>query len=196
MKPRRVLAALMALVLVIPAATAYGAEPDETADQEVNVHVVPANALAIWVDGRVDFGGMVPLEIRTQEFWINILNTTTGGWEVTVTGVDLYSFNWEGCNENGCWNPTATDPLYTIPKSNLVIAGGDHDHWGSPAAIVSSSGPLGDSPTTILQATPDAYGEFGLDNPRASLQLTIPENAEPLQQYRTDLVYTIMAWSP
>ena len=196
MRFRRVLVALMALLLVIPAGSAYGA------NQEVNVHVLPANTLAIEVDGRADFGGLLPGDTGHYDFWIKILNTTAGGWEVTVTGEDMYSFNWEYCDQNGCHTPVPTDPLYTIAKSNLVITVGDLNWWDAEDptgdTILPFSGSPGDIalPTTILQATSYAHGEFGLDNPRASLELTIPADAEALQQYRTDLVYTIMAPTP
>lgn len=197
MKPRSVLVGLMAMLLVIPAASAYGAEP---ANQEVNVRVLPTNALAIQVDGRLDFGGMLPGDAAQYKFWIKILNTTASGWEVTVTGDDLYAFNWESCDQNGCHNPIPAVPPLTIDKSNLVITGGDLDWWDAEHGdtIVPSSGSPGaiGSPTTILQATSFAFGEFGLDNPMATAVLNIPSDAEQGQQYRTDLVYTIMPWTP
>jgi hypothetical protein len=188
----------MALLLVIPAASAYGAEPK---NQEVNVHILPADTLAIQVQEWADFGGMVPDTTQHQDFWLSVVNTTAGGWEVTVTGEDLTSFNWENCNMGGCYNPIPTDPLYTIPKSALVVSGGDLDWWDqddpSLDAIRTFAGPPGDValPLTILQGTSYAHGEFGLDNPQASLDLTIPADAEPMQQYRTVLVYTIAPWT-
>ena len=186
----------MALLLLIPAASAYGAEP---ANQEVNVHILPADTLSISVDQAADFGGMTPGESRHYDFWLNIVNTTAGGWEVTVTGDDLTSFNWEGCNDEGCYNPIPTEPLYTIPKSNLVVSGGDVGFFDTEEqdAIVSFAGSPGDIglPTTILQAAPAAHGEFGLDNPSASLDLSIPADAQAMNQYRTVLVYTIAPWT-
>jgi hypothetical protein len=198
MKVRGLRAALMALLLVIPAASAYGAEP---ANQEVNVHILPADALAISVDQWAEFGGMVPNETRHYDFWLNVVNTTAGGWEVTVTGEDLTSFDWGNCDESGCYNPIPSDPLYTIPKSALVVTGGDLDWWGeedpSGNTVRPFSGTPGDiaEPLTIVQATSYAHGEFGLDNPQASLDLTIPADAQPMQMYRTVLVYTIAPWT-
>lgn len=198
MKLRGLRAALMALLLVIPAASAYGAEP---ANQEVNVHILPADTLAISVDGWADFGGMVPNETRHYDFWLNVVNTTAGGWEVTVTGDDLTSYTWENCDENGCYNPIPTDPLYTIPKSALVVTGGDLNWWDqddpSGDAVRPFAGPPGDIalPLTIVQGTSYAHGEFGLDNPQTSLDLTIPADAQPMQMYRTMLIYTIAPWT-
>jgi hypothetical protein len=196
MKRRTCVGALMALLLVIPAVSAYGAEP---ASQEVNVHVLPLDTLSIGVDEWAEFGGMVPGETRSNEFGLNIVNTTAGGWEVTVTGDDLTSFEWEGCGEWGCSGAIPTDPLFTIPKSSLTVSGGDLGWWDSDEgdAIATFAGPPGDIglPTTILQGSPLAQGEFMLDNPMASLSLTIPVDAQPMQMYRTVLVYTIAPWT-
>jgi len=199
MRPGRLLVSLTSLLLVVPVATAYGAEP---ATQEVNVHVLPSDVLAISVDGWADFGAMEIAEARQHDFGLNVLNTTSGGWEVTVTGDDLYSFEWEGCDENGCYNPIPTDPMYTIAKSNLVVTGGDLDWWDGEdptgdtiRPFVGSPGDVG-TPTTILQATSYAHGDFGLDNAWSKLELTIPADAEVMHQYRTELVYTITGWTP
>jgi hypothetical protein len=196
---RRFSVPLAALLLVASTAVAYG---DETTTQEINVRVLPTNALAISVDNWADFGGVVPDTTAHYDFWMNIINTTTDGWQVTVTGDDLYSFFWEGCDEGGCYNPLPTDPLYTIPKSNLLVNGGDLDWWDmddpSGDTIVPFSVTPGDigTPSVVVQGTSFAFGEFGLDNPMASLDLTIPVDAEQMQQYRTELVYTIMPWTP
>jgi hypothetical protein len=196
MKLRGLSAALMALLLLVPAASAYGAEP---ANQEVNVHVLPVDTLSISVQEWADFGGMVAGETRNNDFGLNILNTTAGGWEVTVTGSDLTSFIWEGCDENGCYGAIDTEPLYTIPKASLVVNGGDLGWFDTDGqdAIVSTPGSPGDIglPTTILQAIPAAQGEFMLDSPMASLSLTIPADAQPMQMYHTTLVYTIAPWT-
>ena len=196
MKPRRLLVSLVALLLVVPAASAYAA------DQEVNVRVLPVDTLAISVDGWADFGGMEIGETRHHDMWLNIVNTTSGGWEVTVTGGDLTSFNWEWCDQNGCHTPIPPDPVYTIAKANLVVSGGDLDWWDpedpSGNTIRPFAGPPGDvgSPFTVVQGTSYAHGEFGLDNPKSSLDLAIPGGTQENQQYRTVLVYTIMAWTP
>jgi hypothetical protein len=196
MKLRRLLACLVALMIAVPAASAFAA------DQEVNVRVLPSDTLSISVDGWADFGGAEVGETRHFDFWLNVTNTMNDGWQVTVTGGDLTSFTWEGCDQNGCYNPIPTEPdVFTIPKSNLIISGGDLDWWDvddpSSNTIRSYSGSPGDSesPLTLLQGTSYAHGEFGLDNPMSSLDLTIPAGTQQNQQYRTVLVYTIMPWT-
>jgi hypothetical protein len=196
----RIVAAVVALLLIVPAATAYGAEPSSN-NQEVNVHVLTGDTLGVWVD-QIDFGGLVEGQSRRNDFWINILNTSASGWEVTITAGDLYSFDWGGCGPEGCYDPIPTDPMYTISKSNLVIQPGDLDWWDGQDptgdAIRPFQGSPGDvgSPTTILQGTSYANGEFGLDNPMSWIELTIPGGTQPNLQYRTDVTYTIMAWTP
>jgi hypothetical protein len=188
----RLIAAIAAVVLLIPAATAYGA------DQDVQVHVLPSNALEVNVDGWADFGGLEVGQTGHYDFWLNVTNTTSGGWQVDVTGGDLVPFHWEGCDENGCYNPIQ-DPGLPILKSNLVVAGGDLDWWDDQGDVVMPfSGTPGDpgTPLTIVQAMSQAHGEFGLDNPMAYLELTIPEGAAEGQQYHTVLTYTITAWNP
>src|SRR3990170_3917193 len=169
MKPRRVLVALMALALVIPATSAYGADP-EPANQEVNVHVLPTNALAVYVENWADFGGLVPGQTVRRDFWLSVLNTTVSGWEVTVTGNDLTSGHWQYCDKTcNTWIDDST-PV-TISKSNLKVSGGDIDSWD--ADTITGPGPV--SPDSwILRGTEDATGEFGLNEPNAYLELTIP----------------------
>lgn len=196
MQRRRLLAPLAAVLLMIPAATA------SAADQDVQVHILPSNALEVSVDEWTDFGGLEVGQTGHYDFWLNVTNTTTEGWQVDVTGGDLYSFYWENCNENGCFNPIATDPTYFIAKANLVLTGGDLDWWDgddpSGDTIRPFTGSPGDpgTPFTILQATSFAHGEFGLDNPNTYMELTIPEGTEVGQQYHTTLTYTITTWNP
>lgn len=196
----RIVAAVMAILLVVPAATAYAAEPASN-NQEVNVRVLTDDSLGVWAE-HMDFGPVVAGQVPRRDFWINILNTSATGWAVTITGGDLYSFDWEGCDQNGCYNPTPTDPQYTIPKSNLVIQPGDLDWWDADDPTGDAIRPLqgspgdGTLPTTILQGTSYAFGEFGLDNPMSWIELRVPGNTQPNQQYRTDVTYTIMPWTP
>lgn len=196
MQRHRLIAAIAAVVLMIPAATAYAA------DQDVSVHVLPSNALEVNVDGWADFGGLEVNQTGHFDFWLNVTNTTSEGWQVDVTGGDLYSFNWEYCDEGGCSNPIATDPTYYIPISHLVLTGGDLDWWDADDPTTDTIRPFtgspGDdlTPFTVLQATSLAHGEFGLDNPFTSMELTIPEGTEIGQQYHTTLTYTITTWNP
>ena len=196
MQRHRLLAGIAAVVLMIPAATAYGA------DQDVQVHVLPTNALEVSVDQWPNFGGLEVGQKGHYDFWLNVTNTTSGGWQVDITGGDLYSFNWESCDENGCSNPIPTDPAYYIAKSNLVVTSGDLNWWDGDDptgdTIRPFSGSPGDlgTPFTLVQGTSYAHGEFGLDNPQTYMELTIPEGTQEGQQYHTVLTYTITGWNP
>lgn len=188
MRSRFALVSLLAVVLMIPAAPAYGA------DQDVDVQVYPANALAINVQEGLGFG-LVAGQVATQGFWMEILNSTAGGWQVTVDGADLQSYWWENCNEWGCDGRNLTDPLYTIDKSNVVVTGADTSFGdGDPASdpvITRYTEPLGVAPVLIMEGTVDAWGQFGFQS-EPTVQLTIPSDAQP-NQYWTTLTYTIMA---
>lgn len=176
MNARRLLATSVAVLLLTPSATAYGE------DQELKVRVLPADTLAITVDATVDFGTLEVGETGHVDIAISVINTTSSAWQVTVSGDDL----------------TSAGSAFSIDRANLVVHGGDADLWGDPNVVDSLSGPLGDagSPLTIVQGTADAYGEIKLDSPQARIDLTIPAGTEPLQQYRTVLVYTITAAAP
>jgi hypothetical protein len=176
MRQSRFLAPLVAVLLVIPSATVSGE------DQELKVHVMPADTLAISVTPSIDFGALEVGETGHAETDMTIVNTTAGGWVVTVSGGDL----------------TSPDGAHSIDRANVVITGGDIDLWGDPDAVESFSGSLAGEGTalTIVQGTAAAAGQFSLDGPKTTLDLTIPEGTEPLQQYRTVLVYTITASTP
>src|SRR5512140_1452458 len=76
MQRHRLLAGIAAVALMIPAATAYGA------DQDVQVHVLPSDTLSLSVDGWADFGGLEVGQKGHFDYWMNITNTTTDGWQV------------------------------------------------------------------------------------------------------------------
>jgi hypothetical protein len=176
MNRTRLLAPIVAALLVIPPATALGG------DQELKVRVLPADTLAIDVEESIDFGTLEAGQTGHVEIQIGILNTTSGGWQVTVTGGDL----------------TSGDAAYSIDRSNLRITGGDTDQWGDPNAVEAFSGFPGGaaSPLKIVEGSAGAYGQLSLDSPKASLDLTVPADTEPLLLYRTVLVYTITPANP
>ncbi|MEX2184723.1 MAG: hypothetical protein WEC14_09775 [Chloroflexota bacterium] len=189
MRSRIALISLLAVVLMIPAVPAYGAE------QDVDVQVYPANVLGIEVQDQIGFG-LVVGQAATQPFWMQILNSTEGGWQVTVDGADLQSYDWQYCDEWGCHDRVPTDPVSTIDKSNVVVTGGDFC-WGDcdPATddvITKYSQALGAEPALIMEGTVEAWGPFGVGPPYdPSVQLSIPAEAAP-NQYWTTLTYTIM----
>jgi hypothetical protein len=176
MNRSRLLAPLVAVLLMVPAATAFAE------DQEVKVRAMPADTLAITVDQSIDFGMLEVGETGHVDIEMTILNTTAGGWEVTVSGGDL----------------TSAGSAYSIDKANLVVTGGDTDRWGDPSAVQAFTGSPGDAehPLTVVLGTATAYGELSLDSPKTRLELAIPGETEPLLEYRTVLVYTITAAAP
>lgn len=205
MRSRYLMMALIAVLLLIPATAASGEPTNDTFDQEILVGVLPANALAIEVNHQVHFGTMVLGDTATQEFDLSVLNTTLNGWEVNVTpdmttaNGDLYRVVWDGCDEGGCWGPQQSDPPATILKSNVEVYGGDLDWWDGEDptgnTITPAGGPLVDGALTVMQATSYAYGGFGIDNPRSTITMSIPGDAE-VGEYRQVLTYTITPWNP
>lgn len=194
MKSRIVLTALLAAVLVMPVSTTLGA------DQDVDVQVFPANTLAIEVQDQLGFA-MVPGQVNVQPFWMQVTNTTGGAWQVTVDGADLGSYDWTDCDEWGCHTRILSDLLFTIPKSNIVVTGGDACWTGEgcdPATdgVVTAYSPaLSDTGAVlIMEGTSEAWGSFGFGPPPydPSVQLTIPGDAVPAM-YWTTLTYTITA---
>ena len=177
MRSRKPLSAVVAVLLMISAAPAHGAE------QGVEVEVVPAGALGLEVQGLIDFGPMKVGESATQPFVMRISNMTAAGWRVTVDGADLQG---------------VTDPASTIHSSNLVVTGGDacFTEACDPAAdtmVTSYAVALSGSPVMVMEGTAQAWGDFGFSPPHEpTVQLTIPADAVP-DQYATTLVYTIMA---
>jgi hypothetical protein len=194
MKSRIFVVAMMTALLVMPATTALGA------DQDVDVQVFPANTLAIEVQDQLGFA-MVVGQTNSQSFWMQVTNTTSGAWQVTVDGNDLASYDWTDCDEWGCYTRVPTDPLNTIPKSNVVVTGGDFCWSGEgcdPAAdglVTAYSQALSDlGPVLIMQGTAEAWGSFGFGPApyEPTVELTIPADAATAM-YWTTLTYTIMA---
>lgn len=169
----RLVTLLVVGLLVVPTATVAAG------DQELKVRILPADTLAITVSQSVDFGTLEVGQTGHVDIDIGIVNTTAGGWEITVSGDDL----------------TSSGTSHVIDKANLVITGGDTDRWGAPGAVESFSGSPGavGSPLKIVQGTAEAWGEFSLDSPKARLELTIPAGTDSLREYQTVLTYTITA---
>jgi hypothetical protein len=189
MRRRIFVAAVVAALVMLPAASAFAA------DQDVDVQVMPADTLAISVEEGVGF----PIEVgatQTQMFDMEITNTTDTGWVVSVDGADLQGYVWESCDEDECHDRVLTG--HTIDKSNLVLRGGDMS-WSeaSPADdpfITAFSAPLGVDPVTIMTGTADATGMMGFygDDQKPMISVTVPLGT-PIDQYFTVLTYTITA---
>lgn len=189
MRRHSLVAPLLAVMLLIPS-TVYAE------DQEVTVRILPPDTLAVSVDQSLDFGGIELGATHHRDFWLNVVNTTAYGFDITVSGADLESFDWAGgCDMSGCHDPVYTG--VTIPSTSLVVNGGDLDWWDGQDNVVNpSSVAVTTDPQVIISATEAAHGEFGFDNPMASIDLTIPVDATPMLQYRTVLTYTISGPTP
>lgn len=193
---RIVLVALLTATLALPAFAA-----EDSTQQDVDVRLMDQGVIGIWVDGQIDLGlavvdPLVDTNTYPQEFGLGITNTTTSGWEVYVTAPDFESFDWdwENCDDQGNCPRLPTDPVYTIPASGLYLNGGDED-LGDPSYLTSNSGYLVNDPLTpLLAGTADAFGEFGINNPPASMYLTVPAGATAAS-YWTTVTYTIMTTS-
>jgi hypothetical protein len=134
--------------------------------------------------------------MRHHEFWLNVVNTTAYGFTISVSGGDLQSFEWTGCDMEGCWDPFNTEQG-TIPSTSLVVNGGDTEQFDGQDNVVGAfSVAVTPDPQIIVSATEAAQGEFGFDGPMTSIDLTIPGDAIPLLQYRTVLTYTISGPTP
>ena len=190
MKLQRVLVALMTMMLLIPAATAYGT------DQSVEVSVLPTGVLSVNVqEVQFGFGVMVPGQTRVGSFNMGVTNTTdpATGWVITVdTSGDFESGNCEYYTDSGCVNWTS-DGIGTIPISNLSIVGGDLNWFDQNGdAITSGSGTFGSGAITLNTGTADAWGDFPLHDPNAEMTLVLPGETVAAN-YRTILTYTIAA---
>ncbi len=182
----RVITVMAVLVgLLVPAAAAVGA------DQEVDVSVIPADTLSIDVEPSIGYAQVVPGGSTTEApFGMNITNTTANGWQVSVVGTDLHSYNWENCDETGCYNRLPTDPSYTIPASSIYVKGGGVS-WMEAGVITSYEGVLGGTePLLLMVATADAFGSFGIDNPNPTVQVNVPSDAA-VADYWATLTYTV-----
>lgn len=181
-----VMLAAMALLSIPVAASA--------ADQTVDLQVLPEDTLSIDVEGELYLDAVVPGQsTQLYEFYMGIVNTTAGGWTVSVTGTDLQAYDME-CDEYGenCYrNPTGP----TIDASAIFVRGGDQDNWGDPGAIVPDESNLVDSstPFDLMVGTSVATGSFGLDEQRPAVRVDVPGSVVDYANYYTTLTYSITA---
>jgi hypothetical protein len=191
MRPRFTLLTILAVLLAMLGATAAFAESSQ---QNVDVNVMPLDALYIEVD---DVGfGMVEGQTQANHFRMMIMNTTSGGWQVTADGDDLVSYEWrDPCDQNGCTRYPTFEA--TIPASNIKVTGGHLDWWdqqqideGIPDVLVAYDGTLDNSPVLIQTGTEYAWGGFELDNPHPVIEVTVP-GGTPALSYFTTVTYTI-----
>jgi hypothetical protein len=184
------------LVLIATVAPAVGGD-GSAEDQTVGVTVRTVGLLAIDVDREVVLGITPPGTTTAEvEFPIAIVNDTSDGWEVFVTATDFESFRWE-CDEQGenCVR-TPTDPLNTIPASNLHIRGGMANEAETASEMTANEGHFesAGSPFLLLTGSRGAGGTLGVDDPTTSMWLDVPDSI-PDGEYSATLTYTIMASS-
>ena len=178
---------VLAVVMVLLAPMAAIA-----ADQTVDVQVLPVDTLTIDVENEFGLGVVVPNTMTNERgFHLSIINTSSGGFAVTVEADDLESFEYGNCDEWGC-DRVPTDTLYTMGAHNIFMKGGDIG-WDDPNPFTFYEGYLTVPPAdlfVLLEGTSEAYGEFGIDSPHPSVQVDVPLGQE-IAEYWTTLTYTI-----
>jgi hypothetical protein len=185
------LAAILAALLVTTAATtAIAAEG--SGNQYLDVEVLDADMLGIWVES-VHFGGILPPASRSSEFQLGIHNTTTDPWQVTVEGNDL-SAGYHVCHEwDENWDE-CLDGEYvhvgTIPSSYVTL------HGPSREGVVGYEATLDPSPQLFLAGEARTGEEYYLDwwDIRPQVELEVPSGT-PGGWYHTAVYYTIMSTS-
>jgi hypothetical protein len=179
------LSAVLFVLLVFPAgAAAFGS--GESADQDLDAEVVPDHLLGIEVTD-VSFGPVRRGESSEQRFGLRVLDTTSGGWSVTVAGADLTATG-DACPvgvEGWCVGPEG-EPA-TIPNANLFLQGGS-----LADVVIGGSGTLAEQPLELVRGVAAAGSPdwIDLDHDQPRIRLTVPEDA-PYGHYRTTLTYTI-----
>lgn len=192
MKIRHLLLALLAVLLVVPAATAAIAQ---TADQTLDVSVMAADIRSIQVESDIGLGVVTPGGSSGERYFgMQLTNTYSGtGFEVTVDGTDFVSYYWDDpCDENGCTR--YFDGLYTLAKTNLFVQGGTLG-WDPEPLTAYGSYLSATAPVTIIEATSAAYGALDLGGNPPFVRLDVPVGAD-LADYTTTLTYTIQAPTP
>lgn len=158
------------------------------ADQTVDIGVSPADELSISVDEQVYLSAEVGQMSPWTDFTMFITNTADSAWEVTATSSGFEGW-YEECDEFGCmYMATGID----LPASAVEVAGGDWNGWEDADAIVAHSGALDEvTPVLLVTGTAETYGQYQLDDPWASMRVTVPDDAMYVGQYRGVVTYTI-----
>lgn len=188
MRGRTFLLAILAVLLVIPAATSAMANDS----MEVEMQVLPAGTLTVDVPTETGLAPGIPGQSTSGPFWMNIVNTGTTAWTVSVDGTDLVAFERGYCDENGCErNPIVGGP--TIPENAIFVSGGGIDDWDPNPFTYNTDQQLGGAAVTLTTGTAGAYGSFGLNNPEPSVRIDVPIDATTYYEYFTTLTFTITA---
>lgn len=186
---------LIAALLLVPALAAAGDVDTASTDppQALDVTVMGANEVSIWVQEELGFGTVVAGMSYQQEFDMGVTNTWPDGtWEVSVTGGPLESYTWNCDGPGDCFREF--DGAYTIPASAIAVQGFDQNNW-DPGVITGGSGPLDGTPT-ILTGTADANGDIYINDPMSKVTLDLTSLTPDYANYYTELTYTIMHVAP
>jgi hypothetical protein len=176
---------LVVLLGLAPAASALAA--DTAADQDLEVDVVPEDVLGIEVDD-VTLGAGLPGAVVERSFGMQVFNTTTAGWQVSVEATEFTAGD-ELCPDGAAdapWCLDRDDRAATIPLSNLHVRGGSVD-----GVVVAEEGSLDLQPLVVMRGgmEPGRYRfDFEEDPPR--VRLSVPAETA-YGRYRTTLTYTI-----
>lgn len=179
---------VLALVLVLMAATAAIASTDETgpADLQVAASVLADDSFGIWVDpgngeGGLWFSAVLGGSSGERGFNMHVLNTTADGWTIDATGTVLTAYDTgadNGCDDFG-WNCTTYVDLagpITIPVSAWHVWGGDDDDGfdGRVTSTATDTPLIAGTPVPINSGTSAAFGNIGLGNPQPQIELNVP----------------------
>jgi hypothetical protein len=197
-EPRKVLATILSLLLVLAATTAAFAD---TADQDVEFGVYPVG-LSIDVQDHLNLewipeGGASGL----HHFGMNIHNSTASGWEVTVSGPDLGRYGWtcldptdwedgQECHEDD-WVLEETE---AVSVEALKVTSGDVNVKDSP---ISPSTPtevtVTNGGTLLMSGTAYRHHDLDVNEPHPAVRVDLDglTGGDPHHLYRTTLTYTI-----
>lgn len=208
MSARSFLAATLAVLLVMAAATA--ALADQTSEMDVGVFVHP-EGLGIEVEPDRHLGEVWPGWVTGwYDFDLGIGNLTPHGWEVTVSATDdLIGWDFEctawddpedpdACTDGHWVEPVDPTTASQIPIGYLQVRGGAAELEEGEEQFVdyyTVSVSLEDS-TPIMTGTAFPRQHIGIHDPPPAVQLDLSDWDEgylpEYGEHRTTLVFTIM----
>jgi hypothetical protein len=176
---------LVVLLGLAPAASALAADP--AADQDLEVDVVPEDVLGIVVED-VTLGAVRPGAVVERSFGMQVFNTTSAGWQVSVEALE-FSPSDELCPDgagDAPWCLDGDDRAATIPLSHLHVRGASVD-----GVVAAEEGSLDLQPLILMRGAIDpGRSWFGFEEDPPRVRLSVPGETA-YGRYRTTLTYTI-----
>jgi hypothetical protein len=176
---------LIVLLGLAPAASAVAA--DSAANQDLDVDVMPEDVLGIEVED-VTLGAVLPGAAVEQPFRLQVFNTTTAGWQVSVEATEFTAGD-ELCSDGAAdapWCRDRDDRTATIPLSNVHVRGGSID-----GVVMAEAGSLDLQPLVVMRGEVEpGRHRFDFEEHPPRVRLTVPA-ATAYGRYRTTLTYTI-----